>query len=314
MTNSLSPRRNHRTALLHRISTLTLLLATLLISSCKSTTDGADASGAFETDETIVSSEASGTLLSFDVTEGATLRAGDTIGFIDSTQLYLRKQQLEAQVGVTTSQKPDIGVQVASLQAQLADAETNLKRAQNLVKAGAATQSQLDDATTHVEVLHKQIAALHSQLSISTATLSKSVTPIKRQIAQLDDQLSKCRIINPIVGTVLAKYSQAFEVVGPGKPLYKIANIDTLTLRAYISNAQLSLVKLGQSVHVRVDSGTSGMKTYAGLVSWVSDKAEFTPKTIQTKEERTELVWAIKVRVPNDGYLKIGMYGEVLFK
>lgn len=314
MTTAATTRKPKRLAMAPRIGILILLLATVLFSSCKSNTDGADASGAFETDETIISSSANGMLLAFDVTEGESLRAGQQVGYVDSTQLFLHKQQLEAQIGITTSQKPNINAQLAALEAQLADALTNLTRAQNLVAAGAATKVQLDDATTHVEVLRKQIAAMQSSLSISTATLDKAVTPIERQIDQLRDQLAKCRVINPISGTVLAKYAQAHEIVALGKPLYKIAQIDTLTLRAYISNAQLSLAKLGQSVRVQVDSGTKGMKSYTGTISWISEKAEFTPKTIQTKEERTELVWAIKVRVPNDGYLKIGMYGEVYFK
>jgi HlyD family secretion protein len=288
-----------------------VLSATLTLVSCKSSGDGADASGAFESDETIISSGATGMLVSFSVEEGQTLKAGTTVGLVDTLQLFLRKQQLQAQIGATTAQTPDISVQIAALESQLSDAEANLTRAKNLLAAGAATKSQFDDAATRVDVLRKQIAAQRSNLSISTSTIGKTIVPIERQIAQIDDQLAKCRVVNPISGTVLATYAEPFEMVAFGKPLYKIANIDTLILRAYISNAMLSQTKLGQSVRVRIDSSSGGYRQYQGTVSWISDKAEFTPKTIQTKEERTELVYAIKVRVANDGFLKIGMYGEV---
>ncbi len=184
---------------------------------------------------------------------------------------------------------------------------------QNMFKANAATQQQLDDANTQVEVYKKQIDAEKSSLGITSTTLAKDVAPLQRQIEQMDDQLKKCKIINPIKGTVLTKYSEDHEVTSPGKALYKIAPTDTLILRAYVSGAQLTEVKLGQKVTVRTDMGSSQYRMYSGIVYWISDKSEFTPKTIPTKDERADLVYAIKVRVPNDGYLKIGMYGEVKF-
>lgn len=283
------------------------------MTSCKSTNNDYDASGAFESVETIVSTEASGTIMQFSIEEGQTLNAGVRIGYIDTAQLYLKKRQLNAQIAATESQQPDIPVQVASLQAQLSEAEINQQRIANLVKADAATQKELDDANTQVDVLKKQIAAQLSSLNISSTTISRNLAPLEAQVAQINDQLSKCYIINPVHGTVLTKYAEQFEVAAPGKALYKIAPLDTLILRAYVTESQLSKIKLGQEVKVRVDSGEKSYKQYPGTIYWISSESEFTPKTIQTKDERADLVYAVKVRVPNDGYLKIGMYGEVKF-
>jgi HlyD family secretion protein len=238
---------------------------------------------------------------------------GQFVGYVDSTQLYLKKEQLDAQIKSVTSQIPDIEVQVAALQSQLADAEKNQKRTAALLEHDATTQQRFDDANTQVEMLKNQIAAMRSSLKISTSTLEKTVVPLRRQIDQLNDQILKCRIINPVRGTVLTKYSQNYEVVMPGKALYKIAQTDTLILRAYITSAQLAEVKLQQKIKVRVDKGAKQYREYNGTVYWISSKSEFTPKTIPTKQERADLVYAIKVRVPNDGFLKIGMYGEVKF-
>jgi len=284
-----------------------------LIASCHNAENDWDAAGAFESVETIVSTESSGTIMEFNVEEGMTLQANQFVGYIDSTQLYDHKMQLEAQIASTISQTPNIPAQIASIEAQLADAVKNQQRMENMFKANAATQQQLDDANTQVEVYKKQIDAEKSSLGITSTTLAKDVAPLQRQIEQIDDQLKKCKIINPIKGTVLTKYSEDHEVTSPGKALYKIAPTDTLILRAYVSGAQLTEVKLSQKVTVRTDMGSSQYRMYSGIVYWISDKSEFTPKTIPTKDERADLVYAIKVRVPNDGYLKIGMYGEVKF-
>lgn len=292
---------------------LLAISATLIITSCHNTEKDFDAAGAFESVETIVSTEASGTIKEFKIEEGQSLAPGQLVGYIDSTQLYLKKQQLEAQITSTTSQMPNISVQIAALQSQLADAEKNQERMNSLFKQNAATQQQLDNVTTQVDMLKKQIEAQKSSLGISSITISKSVEPLQRQIDQINDQISKCRIINPVHGTVLTKYAQDHEVIMPGKALYKIAETDTLILRAYISASQLSQIKIGQKINVRVDKGAKQYNEYKGTVYWVSDKSEFTPKTIPTKEERADLVYAIKVRVINDGFLKIGMYGEVKF-
>lgn len=296
-----------------KVSIILAAATTVFFSACHNGNDGYDAAGAFESIETIVSTEASGTLMQFNVEEGQTLKPGQFVGYVDSLQLYYKKQQLLAQIASTTSQLPDIPVQTAALKAQLAEAEKNQTRVQNLFKANAATQQQLDDANTQVEVIKKQIDAQKSSLGITSETISKNVAPLQKQIDQINDQLAKCRIINPIHGTVLTKYAEAHEVVMPGKALYMIAETDTLILRAYITGSQLTEVKLGQQVKVRTDLGAKHYRYYTGKVYWISDKSEFTPKTIPTKDERADLVYAIKVRVVNDGYLKIGMYGEVKF-
>ncbi len=289
------------------------ILSALLIVACNNNQKDFDASGTFESVETIVSTEAAGTIKQFDLEEGQMLEANQFIGFIDTVQLYLRKKQLEAQIDATVGQKPNIPLQVAALQEQLKEAELNSNRTKNLVKADAAPQKQLDDANTQVEVLKKQIEAQKSALGITSETFNKNVPPLQRQIAQINDQLVKCRIINPVKGTVLTKYSQVFEIAAPGKALYKIAAIDTIILRAYITGTQLSQIKLGQKVNVRADDGAKNYRNYSGTIYWISDKSEFTPKTVQTKEERADLVYAIKVRVANDGFLKIGMYGDIKF-
>lgn len=298
----------------YRMKKLSLIVLTATLFASCSNKQEYDASGAFESVETIVSTESSGTIMVFNVQEGDNLKAGQYIGYIDTVQLNARKQQLLAQIASTTSQVPDIPVQIASLQSQLDEAQINQKRISNLFKQNAATQQQLDDANTQVDVLQRQIAAEKSTLGISSTTLYKDVTPLQKQIDQINDQLKKSYIINPINGTVLTKYAEDHEVAQPGKALYDIAQTDTLILRAYITGNQLDQVKLGQQVKVRTDLSENQYKYYTGTVYWISSQSEFTPKTIPTKEERADLVYAIKVRVPNtDGLIKIGMYGEVKF-
>jgi len=295
-----------------KVSLLAIATAAIF-ASCNNSDSEYDAAGAFESVETIVSTEASGTILQFNVEEGQTLQPGQFIGYVDSAQLYYRKQQLEAQIASTTSQIPDIPVQVAALQSQLAQAQKNQTRMDNLFKLNAATQQQVDDANTQVDMLNKQIEAQKSTLGISSSTIEKQVAPLQKQIDQLNDQIAKCKIINPIHGTVLTKYAEDHEVAMPGKALYKIAETDTIILRAYITGTQLDKVKIGQKVKVRSDKGSKQYNFYTGTVYWISDKSEFTPKTIPTKDERADLVYAIKIRIVNDGFLKIGMYGEVKF-
>jgi len=247
------------------------------------------------------------------VEEGQTLQPGQYVGYIDSSQLYYKKQQLIAQIAAVTSQTPNVAIQIAALQVQLMGAKKDQDRILNLFKQNAATQQQVDDATTKVDMIKKQIEAEKSTLGISSNTIDKNVAPLKKEIDQLNDQLSKCRIINPVHGTVLTKYAEDHEVTMPGKALYKIAETDTIILRAYVTGNQLDQVKIGQQVKVRSDKGANQYNYYTGTVYWISDKSEFTPKTIPTKAERADLVYAIKIRVINDGYLKIGMYGEVKF-
>jgi HlyD family secretion protein len=281
------------------------------LTACNKTEDKYDASGTFEAVETIVSAEAAGTIKQLNIEEGQVLKSGQNVGYIDSVQLYLKKKQLQAQIKAVLSGKPDIATQTAALQEQLRQAEREQRRITNLLKADAATQKQLDDANTQIEVVKKQIAAQKSSLRIMSAGLNDQATPLDVQIQQLNDQLEKCRIINEVNGTVLTKYAEVNEVTSNGKPIYKIAELNSIILRAYITGSQISHVKVGQQVKVLVDDTKDTYKTYPGTIEWISDKAEFTPKTIQTKDERANLVYAVKIRVKNDGYLKIGMYGEV---
>lgn len=290
------------------------ILPTLFVlSACRDTKNQYDASGSFEAVETIVSAEASGTIKALDIEEGQVLKKGQVIGYIDSVQLYLKKKQLQAQAKAVLSKKPDITAQTAALQEQLRQAEREQKRTAALVDADAATRKQLDDANTLITVIKNQIAAQRSSLNISSASLNQEAVPLQVQVQQINDQLAKCRLINEVNGTVLTKYAEVNEVTTIGKPLYKIAALNTIILRAYITGSQISSVKTGQKVTVLVDDTKDTYITFPGTIEWISDKAEFTPKTIQTKDERANLVYAVKIRVKNDGFLKIGMYGEVKF-
>jgi len=290
-----------------------LLAAAFFIISCSAKEDNFDASGSFEAEETIIASEAAGVIKVFNLQEGQTLQAGQTIGYIDSLQLYLKKKQLQAQIGAVLSKKPNVSTQIASLQEQLKAAQREQKRLRNLVQVDAATPQQLDNMNAQVEVLQRQISAQRSALTISTESLSQEAIPLQVQIDQVNDQLQKCRLINPVNGTVLAKYAEEKEVAAPGKPLYRIADLSTLNLRAYITGDQLSKVRLNQPVTVLVDNGPDTYQEYPGTITWINNKSEFTPKTIQTKDERANLVYATKIRVKNDGFLKLGMYAEVKF-
>lgn len=285
----------------------------LVLAACNRNKNEFDASGTFEAEETIIAAEATGAIKQFDIEEGQTLQPGQWIGYIDSTQLFLRKKQIEAQQRAALSRRPDIDKQIAALQEQLKAAEREKLRITNLLKADAATPKQLDDANTQIEVIKKQIAATESSLDITNQSIGKETVPLQIQAEQLNDQLAKCQIINPVNGTVLTKYAEANEMAAPGKALYKIADLSTIVLRAYITGDQLSKVKLNQTVTVFADDGKEGYKQYKGTLSWISSQAEFTPKTIQTKDERANLVYATKIRVKNDGLLKLGMYAEVKF-
>jgi len=293
-------------------TTVFLLLATCIV-SCTGDKQVFDASGTFETDETIISSEASGTIKQFDVVEGQVLKPGQFVGYVDSMQLHLKKKQLEAQIRAVLSRRPNIPTQLASFREQLKAAEREQTRVSNMVLAEAATPKQLDDINAQVSVLKKQMEAQSSTLGLSSNSIGQEILPIQVQVEQLKDQLEKCRIVNPVKGTVLTKYTELYEVITPGKPLYQVADLSSLTLRSYVTGDQFSNLKLNQKVKVSVDNGPGKYKQYEGLVYWISNKAEFTPKTIQTKDERANLVYAVKIRVNNDGLLKIGMYGEVNF-
>jgi len=285
--------------------------AAIIVSSCTNKNGNYDASGTFEATEIIVSSEGTGKILSFDVEEGQTLKANQQVGTIDSVQLYLRKKQMQQNINAVKSRHPEIQKQIAVIEQQIATQKNEKLRIENLVKANAANQKQLDDISAQISLLEKQLEAQKSSLIITTKGLNEDVSTIEVQIEQLNDQLEKCRINNPIDGTVLVKYTEENELAVPGKALYKVADINKMILRAYITTSQLSQIKIGQDVKVFADSGDDNTKEYTGTISWISSKSEFTPKTIQTKDERANTVYAVKIAVPNDGYLKIGMYGEI---
>jgi HlyD family secretion protein len=287
-------------------------IATLSI-SCGTTDDSADASGTFEAVETIISSEATGKILSLTISEGETLSAGQVIGAIDSTQLYLTMMQLLQNKKAILSGRPDTKAQIESLKKELANAIDDRNRMSNLVKGGVASQKQLDDAESKVSILQARISSQSSVLGTTTSSLNEQAATTEIQLAQVEDQLRKCKVVNPVAGQVLTKYAEQNELTSLGKPLYKIADLSTMILRAYVSGNQLAQLKLNQKVAVSTDDGKGGLTTNEGTVTWISDKAEFTPKTIQTKDERANLVYAIKVSVENNGAYKIGMYGEVKF-
>ncbi|MHB9054993.1 MAG: HlyD family secretion protein [Paludibacteraceae bacterium] len=289
----------------------TMLLFFILFASCKSSKTEAFASGYFEAVETIVSAQANGVILEMNVEEGQDLTAGEKVGQIDSTQLYLSLLQIRSQRGAVLSRKPDISSQTASLKAQIVAAQRELNRVEKLAAGNAATGKQVDDAKSQVTVLQKQLTAVETQLSSASQSISKESNPLAFQAALLDDQLKKTHIINPVNGTVLVKYAEVNEMASIGKPLYKIADLSEIILRVYITNSQLGALKLGQQVKVQVDKSENHQGEYRGTIIWISDKAEFTPKTIQTKDERSSQVFAVKIRVKNDGFLRIGMYGEI---
>ncbi len=308
---------------MHRLL-LFLLLCTVL--ACRKSAPTADAYGNFEANELIVSAEASGRLLAFSVEEGQTLPRGALVGAIDSVQLRLRREQLQASIRAVVAKSPAVGAQLAvyerqtaSLQQQLITLDREKRRVENLLKSDAATPKQLDDLNAQIEAVNRQMDVVGEQKSASNAVLSTQkggllaeALPLQKQIAQMDDQLAKCSIVNPVAGTVLVTYARAGEVTAFGKPLYKIANLDTLILRAYIAGDQLGNVKIGQPVTVLIDAPEGKSREFTGKVTWISGKAEFTPKVIQTKEERVNLVYPMKIAVPNpDGALKIGMPAEV---
>ena len=284
-----------------------------LFSACGNGAPKYDATGTFETTEVLVSAEASGRLLYFDIEEGMLLKAGEEVGVVDTVQLYLKKLQLEASIKSVEEQRPDILKQVAATKEQISAAQRERNRVANLLKVGAANQKQLDDAEDQLEVLRKQLVAQNSTLSNSHQGLTWQSSSVGIQVAQVEDQLKKCHITSPITGTVLAKYAEAGELTAMGTPLFKVADTEQMYLRAYITSEQLSQVKLGQKVTVFSDYGTDEHKQYPGVVTWISDTSEFTPKTILTKNERANLVYAVKIAVHNDGLLKIGMYGGVEF-
>lgn len=322
-------------AILHLITTM------LVFSSCQRNSNNYDASGIFEADEVVVSSEVNGKLKTFLVEEGATLTKDSIIAQVDAYSYQLQQEQFDAsilaiskknipvnaQIDVLQAQVRAQQEQVQTLQIQLRTAQTEKFRIEKLVKGDAAPAKQLDDVNALIDLIQQQIKALESQIAVSQTQIKSQTIllnaqnsginseklPLEKRKALASDQLNKTKIVNPVGGTVISKFVNAGEMISIAKPLYKIADLSILKLKAYITGAQLSKIKLNQEVSVTVDYGENDSKKYSGKIVWISDKSEFTPKTIQTKDERANLVYAIKILVPNDGYLKLGMYGEVKF-
>ena len=299
-----------------RFLNVQILIATTLavgLFSCGKSKDDADASGTFEATEVIVSAQGAGQILALNVEEGQVLTANQSVGTIDSTQLYLRKKQLLASGKAIQSRRPDIKKQIAAIEQQISTAKTERKRVENLLKANAANQKQLDDVNAQIAILEKQLDAQKTMLVSSNQGITDESEGLTFQIKQLEDQLQKCDITSPIAGTVLVKYAEMGEVAAPGKALFKIADTNSMILRAYVTADQLTQLKIGQKVKVSCDFGKDKNREYEGSLAWISSKSEFTPKTIQTRDERANLVYALKINVKNDGFIKIGMYGDVHF-
>ena len=271
-----------------------------------------DAQGTFEATEVVVSSEATGRILNFDIEEGMTIVANQAVGTIDSLQLHLQRKQLLAQQSALLTSRPDVKKQVASLREQIAKQKSELRRVDNMLSDGAATKKQKDDIEAQIKILERQLDATLSTLDKNTSTINNNSAALEAQIAALDDRISKCCIISPVGGTVLVKYAEAGELASVGKPLMKIADLKNIYLRAYFTSDQLVNIKLGDEVKVVADFGGEERYDYTGRVAWISSESEFTPKTIQTKDSRANLVYAVKITVENDGRLKIGLAGEVV--
>ncbi len=285
------------------------LILIAFLTGCSDNGNKSDAYGNFETTEVLVSAEAAGKLIAFNVEEGSTIEARTFAGCIDTVQLSLKRLQLSASRQSVSSRSANVLAQIEVLEEQKRVALTEKNRLENLLKENAATQKQLDDVSGQIKVIDKQIVSIETQNN----PILSDLRSFDAQIAQVSDQIQKSVIVNPVRGTVLTKYAEPNEVVAYGKALYKIADVSTMFLRVYVSGGQLPQIKIGQKVQVLIDKNKNENKAMEGEVSWISSKAEFTPKIIQTKEERVNMVYAVKVRVLNDGSLKIGMPGEANF-
>ncbi|MBR5697414.1 MAG: HlyD family efflux transporter periplasmic adaptor subunit [Prevotella sp.] len=290
-----------------------IAVAALMTVACGNKEKEYDATGTFEATEVTVAAEQNGMLMMFDVDEGDEIALGKEVGLIDTTQIWLKIKQLGATKEVYQSQKPDMGKQIAATRQQLIKARQDQQRYKELVADGAAPGKMLDDATNQVQVLQKQLDAQISSLNTQLSTLNSQLSTVNVQVSQLRDQLRKCHVMTPIKGTVLEKYVEKGEFVAVGKPLFKMADTEQMYMRAYVTSSQLKDIKVGQKAKVFADYGDGQKKEYEGTVTWISSRSEFTPKTILTDDERADLVYALKVAIKNDGYVKIGMYGEVKF-
>ena len=286
------------------------ILATIVAVSCSNEADY-DAQGTFEATEVVISAEGTGRILNFDIVEGEAIESNSTVGAIDSLQLHLQREQLKAQQVALLSSRPDKEKQVASLRSQIAKQRAELQRVENMLRDGAATTKQRDDIEAQIDILEGQLSATLSTIDNNTSTINENAAALEAQIAALDDRIAKCRISSAVDGTVLVKYAEEGEFTTVGKPLMKVANLKDIYLRAYFTSDQLAKVNLGDEVTVTADFGGDERYDYKGRVAWISAESEFTPKSIQTKDSRANLVYAVKIAVKNDGRLKIGLAGEV---
>ena len=293
--------------------TVLFTVALAFVTACNSNGSRYDAEGSFESEEITLSAEANGRILQLDVREGQAVEKGDRLGCIDSVQLCLARMQLIRSETSVSSNRPDVKSQMAVLQEQLCSYEKERQRLASLYEDKAATAQQLDDINSRISVLKAQIAAQNSALVNSTLSIDAQSSSLEMQIAQLDDQIAKCRISAPVSGTVIAKYLHEGEFAAVGRPVLKIADLQHVFLRAYVTSSQLSAIQLGQKVKVFADFGGDNVREYEGTIEWISDKSEFTPKSIQTSDERENLVYAIKVAIRNDGFIKLGMYGGIRY-
>jgi len=295
------------------ILSVIMLLGLSVFTSCTSQRDDFDATGTFEATEVVISSEAGGRIIALNIHEGDALVGGGEYGLVDTVQLSLKKAQLYAGIAAARSRMQDMETQTAPVREQISVLKKERERVMNLIAANVANTKQLDDINSNISIQGKQLAALEKTILQANEAIEAETASLNTQIAQIEDLISRSRIVSPLDGVVLAKYSQQGELTSMGKPLFKVADIDNMYLRAYITAGQLTDIRLGQQVKVFADSGEKGRKEYSGTVAWISDKAEFTPKTIQTRDERANLVYAVKIAFHNDGYVKIGMYGDVKF-
>ena len=286
------------------------ILAAIVAVSCSNEADY-DAQGTFEATEVLISAEGTGRILYFNIREGEAIEANSVIGAIDSLQLHLQREQLKAQQSALLSSRPDKEKQVASLRSQIAKQRTELQRVENMLRDGAATTKQRDDIEAQILILEGQLSATLSTIDNNTSTINNNAAALEAQIASLDDRIAKCRISSAVGGTVLVKYAEEGEFIATGKPLMKVANLEEIYLRAYFTSDQLAKVNLGDEVTITADFGGDERYDYVGRVTWISAESEFTPKSIQTKDTRANLVYAVKIAVKNDGRLKIGLAGEV---
>lgn len=297
----------------HWMGWLAVATAALFLSACHNQKSEVIGSGSFEATEVLVSSEVNGRVLEWNIEEGSTIQQGEQVGLVDTTQLFLQREVLLRSGKGVRANQPNIATQTKALEVKLEELQSNRDRTARLLKAGVATQKQLDDLDSGIAAVESQLSAARSTLSNQSSQITAQSSALDIQVAQVDDLIERSKIAAPISGTVLANYIHRGELAGQGRPLFRVGNLETLFLRAYVQNNRLGTLHLGDEVKVQVDGENGEKRSYPGTISWISSRAEFTPKTVQTDDERSNLVYAIKVRVPNsDGTLRIGMYGEVV--